>query len=338
MEILGQVHMPESPMGPASLLGTTQDPAEARPYTGSAPSSHSETAALWEVVGGEDKGGIIVRTGIELTSPQEKKRLSFGSVVRGEQLIGDRLRYTRVKGMGPLTGWVSLAVNGSGKALVVRLPKGREGMESHTGVLEDEAPGVKQATENPRALAPDSNGVKGARANYDFAGRKAGVPVWQEEAPGAATPAALPSVEELLAAIDSSGENEMPAVPALEDVLAALEKDEQEDRAWEDAAKSREEFFNLSAPSSLSIPSGKQWWEPKLRLDGPNYSFRDVALVGRHSYAKDRGELLSDGVFSADAPSDRPPEEWFRSTSSMEVRLSQATLRPSGPSADRRDA
>ncbi|CAE7211855.1 STIP1 [Symbiodinium natans] len=67
-------------------------------------------AQLWEVVGGVDKGGILVRAGKELTSREEDGRLSTGALVRQEELIGERLRYTRLTGSGPSSGWVSLKV------------------------------------------------------------------------------------------------------------------------------------------------------------------------------------------------------------------------------------
>ncbi|CAJ1368214.1 unnamed protein product [Effrenium voratum] len=67
-------------------------------------------AQLWEVVGGVDKGGILVRSGQLLSSPEETSRLSTGALIRQEELVGERLRYTRLSGSGPLTGWVSLKV------------------------------------------------------------------------------------------------------------------------------------------------------------------------------------------------------------------------------------
>lgn len=62
----------------------------------------------WEVVGGADKGGILVRTGKDLTSPQAPERLSTSAVVEELERQGDRLRYRRLTGDGPAEGWVSL--------------------------------------------------------------------------------------------------------------------------------------------------------------------------------------------------------------------------------------
>lgn len=76
----------------------------------------------WEVVGGADKGGILVREGQDLKSPQAPERLATGSVVDQLELIGDRLHYRLVSGGGQAEGWVSLKL--SGKDLLV--PKAEE--------------------------------------------------------------------------------------------------------------------------------------------------------------------------------------------------------------------
>jgi len=80
--------------------------------------STGESASLWEVVGGGDKGGIIVRESEKLCS-REVGRLSRGALVRTLELcfVGGRLRYELVSGAGPASGWVSLG--SSGKELLV---------------------------------------------------------------------------------------------------------------------------------------------------------------------------------------------------------------------------
>lgn len=71
----------------------------------------------WEVVGGADKGGILVREGQDLKSPQTAERLSTGAIVDQLELAGDRLHYKLVTGTGPAEGWVSIKL--SGKELCV---------------------------------------------------------------------------------------------------------------------------------------------------------------------------------------------------------------------------
>jgi len=91
--------------------------------SGSRPSSQSLRARgsrqLWEVVGGGERGGILVREGAALTSPKTASRLSAGAKVEELELVGDRLHYRRRTGTGPDEGWVSIAIND--KALVAKV-------------------------------------------------------------------------------------------------------------------------------------------------------------------------------------------------------------------------
>lgn len=48
---------------------------------------------LWQIVGGGEAGGILVRKGRDLKSPAEEERLAKGSEVQQLELAGDRLRY-----------------------------------------------------------------------------------------------------------------------------------------------------------------------------------------------------------------------------------------------------
>lgn len=80
--------------------------------------------ALWEVVGGGDKGGILVREGEAFDSAQCKDRLSTGAIVEELELKGERLHFKLPtgKGTGPKEGWVSLKL------------KDKELMKSYTKV------------------------------------------------------------------------------------------------------------------------------------------------------------------------------------------------------------
>lgn len=66
----------------------------------------------WEVIGGADKGGILVREGQALSSKACEARLSTGAKVKELQLVSDRLRYELISGTGPTTGWVSTRISG----------------------------------------------------------------------------------------------------------------------------------------------------------------------------------------------------------------------------------
>merc|ERR1719210_630458 len=75
--------------------------------------------SLWEVVGGGDKGGILIREGEALTSAATPDRLSTGSIVEELELKGERLHFKLVEGTGtgPAEGWASLKI--SGKDLLI---------------------------------------------------------------------------------------------------------------------------------------------------------------------------------------------------------------------------
>jgi len=76
---------------------------------------------LWEVVGGDGGGGLLVRAGRSLSSAEKAERLSTYALVEEELLIGQRLLYKKRAGAGPDTGWVSLTVKG--KPLLVKTEK-----------------------------------------------------------------------------------------------------------------------------------------------------------------------------------------------------------------------
>ena len=67
---------------------------------------------FWEVVGGADKGGILVREGQSLKSSELPGRLSTGAILGELERAGERLKYCLLKGSGPAEGWVSLKVAG----------------------------------------------------------------------------------------------------------------------------------------------------------------------------------------------------------------------------------
>lgn len=67
---------------------------------------------LWDVVGGADKGGLLVRNGAATTSKLLIPRLSTGARVEELALEGDRLHYKRLTGTGPDEGWIAIALPG----------------------------------------------------------------------------------------------------------------------------------------------------------------------------------------------------------------------------------
>lgn len=80
------------------------------------------------MIGGGDKGGVLVRQGKALTSEQLPERLGTGAVVKELKLEGDRLHFELDSGSGPSSGWVSTRLKD--KELLVVLdgekPAGKE--------------------------------------------------------------------------------------------------------------------------------------------------------------------------------------------------------------------
>lgn len=74
---------------------------------------------FWEVVGGSDKGGILVRQEEGLDSQAQRMRLATGSLLKQFRLSGERLQYELLRGAGPASGWVTIRL--PGKELVKRV-------------------------------------------------------------------------------------------------------------------------------------------------------------------------------------------------------------------------
>jgi len=68
---------------------------------------------IWEVVGGVQKGGILVREGRDKASAEIPERLATGSLVQQLDMFAERLQYQLLSGSGPIIGWVSVEVKGA---------------------------------------------------------------------------------------------------------------------------------------------------------------------------------------------------------------------------------
>jgi len=116
-----------------------EDTAQEPRFASNAPRALSTMAPMiWEVTGGKSQGGILVRNGKDTTSQQEADRLSTSALIRELEVDGDRLRYERLLGSGPATGWVSVAL-ANGNPLLTRreLPRTWEvvGGKAQGGIL-----------------------------------------------------------------------------------------------------------------------------------------------------------------------------------------------------------
>eukprot|EP00420_Gonyaulax_spinifera_P010972 CAMPEP_0197924644 /NCGR_PEP_ID=MMETSP1439-20131203/96054_1 /TAXON_ID=66791 /ORGANISM="Gonyaulax spinifera, Strain CCMP409" /LENGTH=191 /DNA_ID=CAMNT_0043547081 /DNA_START=67 /DNA_END=642 /DNA_ORIENTATION=+ len=70
-----------------------------------------ERRQVWQVVGGGEKGGIIVRAGKD-TQSEALDRISTGAFVLQLALEDERLHYERLSGTGPQQGWVGIKLKG----------------------------------------------------------------------------------------------------------------------------------------------------------------------------------------------------------------------------------
>lgn len=93
----------------------------------------------WEVVGGGDRGGIVVRAGRHLSSAELPARLEKFSLVEEVARFGERVKYKLIRGNGPEEGWVSARL----KDKVLLEPRDEEvsSIEGRLEALREEFPG-----------------------------------------------------------------------------------------------------------------------------------------------------------------------------------------------------
>jgi len=107
---------------------------------------------IWEVVGGGGKGGIVVRTGMDLCSSEVPERLETGAQVKALEYVDGRLHYKMLRGAGPVSGWISTSVKG--KELAVKT----------TEVLEPAQPTQKKIERSPAELTSALKAAMGIQA------------------------------------------------------------------------------------------------------------------------------------------------------------------------------
>jgi len=202
--------------------------------------SPGEDNSVWEVVGGRDKCGIIVREGQDLFS-KESGRLSTGALVRAlEPPFAGRLRYELLNGTGPQSGWVSLSA--SGKSLLVLVS---DKMGQRCGQGPHEVPENAANQDIPGGLQTYRQRFKNVeRRALPFYNRKAFA--WRTK----------------------HGSAEKQPLQNEDDVHAELERDigfklgsEEVPPADRDAASSNSDYDEEFVPASLSNLQEWQWDE-----------------------------------------------------------------------------
>lgn len=124
-------------------------------------------AMIWEVVGGADKGGIIVREGSDLGSSIFSSRLATGAKVKEVEMAADgRLCYELVSGTGPTSGWVT--VNLKGKDLLVKVevkeaevePKSEASTDAEQVEQIEQVVSESNESESPKEVSSDEKNEK----------------------------------------------------------------------------------------------------------------------------------------------------------------------------------
>jgi len=104
----------------AKLTGTGPEMGWVSTKLGGGRDLLAKPEVMWEVVGGGDKGGIVVREGLDTASPMAPERLSTGALVKELASEGERVHYERITGAGPATGWVSTKLK-DGRELLLKV-------------------------------------------------------------------------------------------------------------------------------------------------------------------------------------------------------------------------
>lgn len=184
--------------------------------------ARSAASRMWEIVGGSDKGGVLVKQGKEMSSPQAPKRLATGSTVEELQLVGDRLQYRIMTGDGPPEGWISTVISKKVSARPVGAPL--------------DAPIPRGPTE------------KDLTAKHDSAIGP------QSDNAGGQTAMSMPSLDKVLSSIDRDAQADGGRldVPSLDEILLSLERDAREEGDLADAEDTRQAFFELGCSQQLA--------------------------------------------------------------------------------------
>lgn len=181
----------------------------------------------WEIVGGAEKGGVLVKEGKDASSKQEPLRLTTGSIVEELDLVVERLHYRLLTGSGPPEGWISTVISKKVMARPVGAPP-------DAPIPRGEAAPAPAPSSEPGGSAPGEalRPPGGLAAPHGGGG-------------------AVPSLDEVLSSIDHDAQKD-DEVPPIDEVLAAIERDAKEENDLEEAADSRREFWELGNSMQLA--------------------------------------------------------------------------------------
>jgi len=236
---------------------------------------------LWEVVGGADTGGIVVREGKDLESAA-LSRLAFGAIVHEVELEGKRLKYKKVRGEGPEEGWVSLS--SKKKDFLVKIAKEPEEQADLPSPPEkpQKTKTAKEDSAEDWYMVPSQAPPKEPAGTGEGEGSRSP----QEDASKDALPKDEPGVEETAAqetgradgsTAEGHSEEASPGLAAKEDKTA-----QAEEQAATAAADDKSSLEQLQLPpqgvsDAASLPKAltplfNRPWSPMLFLNVPSSS------------------------------------------------------------------
>mmetsp|Transcript_57647 Transcript_57647/g.106065 ORF Transcript_57647/g.106065 Transcript_57647/m.106065 type:complete len:595 (+) Transcript_57647:63-1847(+) len=295
-------------------------------------------ALIWEIVGGADKGGILVREGQAVSAAKCEQRLSTGAKVKQLQLDGDRLHYKLLIGSGPAEGWISVKLKDKDLAVKSYLPEEKNKDFDKDMNAPGAAPVAKAATAT-KPVAPkaaEESGSETALGLYlqacRVSGGAKGITAEGEElylraasaAPAsAATGAAAKRVLELIALSSAYSQEVARVVPPTGDAFDSLLAfyrccvSRSESEPTELAALSERKCIGKVRPEVAML--GMQFFDPESKV-GPlcvecylAHAGRDGAAEQVPSFAPSRcSSCRPDAKEAAPGGRDDELEEWIR--------------------------
>jgi len=121
--------------------------------------------SVCQVVGGEGKGGILVRTDKDTCSPEISERLATGALVQIFETVGSRARYEKISGSGPMSGWVSTQVGSKLLLAKVDDKDSEDDSETPAGASDSEA-STQDTNGDSLELPEDADALKTATERY----------------------------------------------------------------------------------------------------------------------------------------------------------------------------
>jgi len=124
-------------------------------------------SGLWTVVGGADRGGIIVRAERGLDSSVAAQRLATGAKVKGLECFEGRMRYELLEGQGPSEGWVTVSLKDKDLLVRVQEAKGEKEADSEDSTSDGDSQNAPYVTSGDSDRESPKNGLSSGKISKD---------------------------------------------------------------------------------------------------------------------------------------------------------------------------